>query len=146
MLHGVSAPWLHKGGDRYRYGYRYSDWHVDLLDVLSDYGAIRSVKLDEVSRLFSFPGKFGIDGSEVKSYFDDGRLKEIRDYCETDVMNTWLVYLRYALHREDTTTDGYNKAVADLITYIDTHKDERPHLREFLEAWGEACGNRFLMK
>ena len=147
MAHGIAARWLHKAGDRFsNYSYRYSrEWHCDLMDVLSDFGASRSVKLDEVSRLLGFPGKFGIDGSKVKEMHEAGRLKEIRDYCETDVLNTYLVYLRYLLHTADMTRESYNKAIADVITYIDAEKEKRPHLLEFLEAWGANCCNKFML-
>jgi 3'-5' exonuclease len=44
------------------------------------------------------PGKReGIDGAEVEPYFLDGKIKEIADYCETDVVNTYRVWLRYEL-------------------------------------------------
>ena len=115
------------------------------MDVLADYGASKAVKLDEVSKLFGFPGKFGIDGSQIKGMHEAGKLKEIRDYCETDVLNTYLVYLRYALHCADLTKESYNKAVSDVITFIDAEKDARPHFGEFIEAWGASCGNRFLL-
>jgi hypothetical protein len=46
------------------------------------------------------PGKpEGIDGTDVKRNFLDGRIREIADYCETDVVNTYRVWLRYALFR-----------------------------------------------
>ena len=148
MRHGVQAPWLHKGGDRFNsYSYRFnSEWHCDVMDVLADYGASRAVKLDEVSKLFGFPGKFGIDGSQVKEIYEAGGIQEIRDYCETDVLNTYLVYLRYMLHRADLTKDGYNKAIADVLAYIDAEAADRPHLGEFLEAWRESSGGTFKLE
>ena len=81
MLHGVPASWLYKAGDRYsNYSYRFNaEWHLDLMDVLSDFGASRAVKLDEVCRLCGFPGKFGIDGSQVNPLYDEGRIDEIRN-------------------------------------------------------------------
>ena len=145
MKHGIQAPWLYKGGDRYgNYSYRYnSDWHCDLMDVLSDFGASRAVKLDEVSKVFGFPGKFGIDGSQVAGMYADGRIKEIRDYCETDVLNTYLVYLRNMLHRADLTKEAYDKTVTDTVTMIEEGKAARPHLGEFLEAWRTQCDSQF---
>ena len=44
------------------------------------------MKLDEVSKLFGFPGKFGIDGSQIAALYEAGEIKRIRDYCETDVL------------------------------------------------------------
>ena len=48
------------------------------------------------------PGKpESIDGSDVERYFLDGKIKEIADYCETDVVNTYRVWLRYELFAAD---------------------------------------------
>lgn len=147
MVHGISSPWLHKSGDKWNsYGYRYAtDWHCDLLDVLSDFGASARVKLNEVCAAFGFAGKFGVDGSMVAQMIDDGKVEEVRNYCETDVLNTYLVYLRWQLHTGTLNKAGYNASVTDLITFIDTEKEKRPYLADFMEAWGEASGNVFLL-
>jgi predicted PolB exonuclease-like 3'-5' exonuclease len=147
MLHGISAPWLNQGESRFEnYGYRYSsDWHCDLMDVMADYGASTSAKLDEISRLFGFPGKFGIDGSQVAQVYAEGGIKDIRDYCETDALNTYLVYLRYALFRGSIDRNGYNRAIAYLLTYIEGQKRERPHLGEFQEAWKSSSDGKFYL-
>ena len=147
MVHGISAPWLHKSGDKWNsYSYRYaSDWHCDLLDVLSDFGASARVKLNEVCAAFGIAGKFGVDGSKVAEMMDAGQIDEIRHYCETDVLNTYLVYLRYQLHTGTLSKTSYNAAVADVISFIDAEKENRPYLNDFMDAWGEASGNSFLL-
>lgn len=147
MVHGISAPWLHKSGDKWNsYGYRYAtDWHCDLLDVLSDYGASARVKLNEVCAAFGFAGKFGVDGSMVATMVDNGEIDAVRHYCETDVLNTYLVYLRWQLHAGTLTKSGYNAAVADVISFIDAEKEKRPYLSDFVTAWGEASNEKFLL-
>ncbi|MDH5750527.1 MAG: 3'-5' exonuclease, partial [Rhodospirillales bacterium] len=121
------------------------DWHCDLIEVLSDFGASARCKLNEICSVLGFPGKFGIDGAQVAPMFDAGRIKDIRDYCETDVLNTYLVYLRWRLHTGGISLEGYNLAVADLIALIEAEREARPHLSEFLEAWGQASGNSFML-
>ncbi len=147
MVHGISAPWLHKSGDKWNsYSYRYAaDWHCDLLEVLSDFGASARVKLNEVCAAFGIAGKFGVDGSKVAAMMDAGQIDEIRHYCETDVLNTYLVYLRYQLHTGTLSKPGYNAAVTDVISFIDAEKENRPYLNDFMEAWGEASGNQFIL-
>ncbi len=147
MVHGIQASWLYQAGDKWNsYQSRYAaDWHCDLLEVLSDYGASARGKLNEVCSVLGFPGKFGVDGSDVAGLFDGGRLAEIRDYCETDVLNTYLVYLRTMHHRGTVSTEGYNLAIADIIALIEAEGEARPHLKEFLDAWGAASGNRFTL-
>ncbi len=147
MVHGISAPFLHMAGDKWNsYNSRYSlDWHCDLLDALSDFGASARLKLNEICSVLGFPGKFGVDGSQVAPMYDDGKLEEIRDYCETDVINTYLVYLRWQQHRGGLSTAGYNQAVEDVIAFLQQHCQEKPHLQQFLEAWGVGCGEVFYL-
>ena len=147
MAHGISAPWLYSAGDKWNsYQSRYSaDWHCDLLEVLSDFGASSRGKLNEICAVLGFPGKFGVDGSKVATMFDAGKVQEIRDYCETDVLNTYLVYLRLMQHKGTLSTDNYNHALADIIALIEAEGEARPHLAEFLEAWGVASNNSFML-
>jgi len=148
MVHGVSSPTLNLAANKWEhYSSRYAlDWHCDLMEAMSDFGASARVKLNEVCSVLGLPGKFGVDGSKVSDMFDGGQLKEIRDYCETDVLNTYLVYLRWQLHRGMLNLEAHDAAVAGVITYIEAEQAERPHLGEFLDAWGEASNNRFLLE
>lgn len=147
MAHGIAAPWLYQSGDKWNsYTQRYSlDWHCDLLEGLSDFGGSARIKLNEVCSILGFPGKFGVDGGKVTEMFDNKQLKEIRDYCETDVLNTYLVYLRYQHHRGDMSTEAHNQAVGDVLSLIQNEGEERKHLAEFFTAWEEACDSRFTL-
>jgi len=148
MVHGITAAGYHDISNKWEnYTSRYAqDFHCDLQEALTDFGAAsRGLKLNEVCAVLGFPGKFGVDGSQVATMFAEGRVAEIRDYCETDVLNTYLVYLRYQLTRGRTTKEGYNRAVADVVTLIEAERDERPHLGQFLDAWGESSNNKFLL-
>ena len=149
MLHGVQAKAFHDVSNKWEnYTSRYAqDFHCDLQEALTDFGAAsRGLKLNEVCAVLGFPGKFGVDGSQVSPMFDQGRVAEIRDYCETDVLNTYLVYLRYQLTRDRITKDGYNRAVADVVSLIEAEREDRPHLGAFLEAWGQSSGDRFMLE
>ena len=58
------------------------------------------MKLDELSRIIGLLGKPGrMDGSQVEAYFNAGRIQEIADYCKSDVINTYRLWLRYELFR-----------------------------------------------
>lgn len=148
MVHGITAFAYHDTSNKWEnYTARYAqDFHCDLQEALTDFGAAsRGLKLNEVCSVLGFPGKFGVDGSQVAPMYDEGRVAEIRDYCETDVLNTYLVYLRYQLTRGRITKDGYNRAVADAVALIEAERGERAHLGEFLDAWGESANNTFLL-
>jgi 3'-5' exonuclease len=96
MIHEVFAPGMHNRA----YFHRYTDDNVDLCDVLSSFSFGAKVKLDELSRIMGLPGKpDGIDGSQVETYFNAGRFQEIADYCKSDVINTYRLWLRHELFR-----------------------------------------------
>jgi len=148
MVHGVQAPAFHDTSNKWEnYTSRYAqDWHCDLQEALTDFGAAsRGLKLNEICAVLGFPGKVGVDGSQVAPMYDDGKISEIRAYCETDVLNTYLVYLRYQLTRDRITLESYNRSVADVISLIEAERQDRPHLGEFLESWGEASKNTFMI-
>jgi predicted PolB exonuclease-like 3'-5' exonuclease len=74
------------------------------------------------------PGKpDGMKGSEVASYYRAGRLKKIADYCETDVVNTYRVWLRYELFRGRLAEDEFQASEQSLAAFINTHANSKPH-------------------
>ena len=55
-------------------------------------------------------------GGEVGRYFREGRIREIADYCETDVVNTYRVWLRTSCFRGRLTEiecDGQGQEEAE---------------------------------
>jgi len=80
-----------------------------------------------------FPGKLGMSGSKVWDCYLQGELGRIRDYCETDVLNTYLIYLgfeRMRGHLNETEYQAECEIVKNSLV-----EDGRPHLQEFLAAW-----------
>ena len=73
---------------------------------------VKKVDLDQLARLMGLPGKLGMDGSAVWGAWQQGRIDEIRDYCETDVVNTWLVYLRFQQMRGALNAAAYQREIA----------------------------------
>lgn len=61
-----------------------------------------------MSRVMGWPGKpDGMDGSNVASYYEAGRIDEIADYCRGDVLNTYRIWLRYELFRGRLTKEEF---------------------------------------
>ncbi|TXH17112.1 MAG: 3'-5' exonuclease [Gammaproteobacteria bacterium] len=114
---------------------RYHTRHLDLMDLLALYQPRASVPLDQLARLIGFPGKGGLDGSKVWRAWLEGRQGEIRDYCETDVVNTYLVSVRFRLLRGELSRTDYTAELALLRTTLE--RIEKPHWREFLASWPE---------
>jgi 3'-5' exonuclease len=125
MINGVSAPGLSARA----YFNRYTDDAVDLCDILSSFSAQGKASLNELSRIMGLPGKpDGIDGSEVFRYFREGRIKDIADYCETDIVNTYRVWLRYELFRGRLGESEYAASEESLLTFIKVREATKPHL------------------
>jgi 3'-5' exonuclease len=75
------------------------------------------------------PGKpDGIDGGEVEKYFHEGRIKEIADCCESDVVNTYRVWLRYELFCGRLSSVGYDASEINLEQFIKARNNAKPHL------------------
>jgi predicted PolB exonuclease-like 3'-5' exonuclease len=136
MKHNIAAPFLYKMGDKWNsYTSRYSlDWHCDLLEALCDFGASARIRLNEVCAILGFPGKIDVDGSSVTALYDGGKIGEIRDYCETDVLNTYLVYLNYAHHKGLTDQSSYDNSIAEIKNFLAENSDKE-HLAKFLKVW-----------
>jgi len=142
LVHGVPAPRYWETGDddssfRYNnYLNRYHYRHTDLMDVLSAYQVRAAASLNDVATLLGLPGKLGMDGGDVWARFQAGELQGIREYCETDVLNTYLIYLRYELMRVRLTESIYLAECQRLRDYL--RSEAKPHFRSFLEAWPTA--------
>jgi len=139
LIHGVSAARYWELGDddrEFRYNNyisRYHARHLDLMDLLAMYQGRANAPLDELARLCGFPGKLGMDGSQVWDAYQAGRLSEIRAYCETDVMNTWLLYCRFQLMRGALTQASYAAEIA--LARLTLGGSPESHWRQYLAAW-----------
>jgi hypothetical protein len=143
LRHGVSAPryWEIGDGDR---EFRYNNYlgrfhwrHIDLMDVLAGYQVGGRASLEQVAQLLGLPGKLGMSGDKVWDYFLAGKVEEIKNYCETDVLNTYLVFLRFQLMRGLIDARGHDEELALLRARLEESKES--HLQEFLEAWRESA-------
>lgn len=137
LLHGVTASTYWETGEHQQnfkwnnYISRFHYRHTDLMDLIAGYQNKAFAPLDDISTMLGFPGKMGMSGSKVWEQFAAGQIKEIRDYCETDVLNTYCVYLKFELIRGAISHDEYNNSIERLKTYLATEHDKH-HLQEFL--------------
>ncbi|MCD6680327.1 MAG: 3'-5' exonuclease [Burkholderiaceae bacterium] len=143
LVNGVQAARYWEQGDDDRdfrfnnYLNRYHTRHLDLMATLALFTPRANAPLDELAKLCGFPGKLGMDGSQVWEGYRAGRLPEIRAYCETDVANTWLVFCRFQTMRGLWSPERYRNELALLRETLAVQTDEAPHWREFLDAWPE---------
>jgi predicted PolB exonuclease-like 3'-5' exonuclease len=139
LLHGVSAPAYWETGDddpsfRYNnYLNRFHSRHTDLMDVIAGYQPRASAPLDQIAQMLGFPGKLGMSGDKVWDAWQQGKIVEIRDYCETDALNTYLIFLRFELLRGVLDNASYQTRIAQLKSVL--KEVNKPHFLEFLRTW-----------
>jgi predicted PolB exonuclease-like 3'-5' exonuclease len=143
LIHGVTAPryWEMGEGDGpgarefkwNNYISRYHSRHLDLMDLLALYQGRGNAPLDELAKLIGFPGKLGMDGSAVWGAWQRGEIAQIRDYCETDVLNTFLVFQRFQLMRGVLDRAQYDAEIDFVREWLATQPGA--HWKEYLAAW-----------
>jgi predicted PolB exonuclease-like 3'-5' exonuclease len=139
MRHRVQAPRYWETGDEDQ-SFRFNNYlsrfhwrHIDLMDVLSGFQGRGRVGLDRMAQLLGLPGKLGMSGEGVWDAHLDGRVDDIRNYCETDVINTYLIYLRFELMRGRLTPQEHDRECGIVRAWLQA--SGKPHLAEFLAAW-----------
>ncbi len=138
LIHAIQAPrYWEMGGDFKWNNYisRYHWRHLDLMDILSLYQPRASVPLDELAKLAGFPGKLGMAGHAVWDAWCQGEQQQIYDYCETDVVNTHLLFLRFELQRGHLTPTKYQETIAQIRTTLHKLSNQHLHWQAFLQAW-----------
>jgi hypothetical protein len=138
LVHGVTAGRYWDWGDDDRdfrfnnYLNRYHTRHLDLMDVLSMFQPRAAAPLDQLAQLCGFPGKLGMDGGQVWGAYRRGELAAIRAYCETDVVNTYLLFLRFQAMRCVLSAEAHGQEIALLENKVAELPGE--HWRAFADA------------
>jgi 3'-5' exonuclease len=112
---------------------RFHTRHLDLMDVLAGFQNRAWAPLDEIAQLCGLPGKLGMDGSRVWPAWQRGEIDAIRNYCETDVANTYLLFQRFQMIRGLINPDAYAQELALFRGFLASQ--EAPHWKEFAAAW-----------
>lgn len=140
---GVTASRYWETGDEdsaFRYNNylaRYHWRHIDLMDVLSGFQPRARASLADTAALLGLPGKLGFDGSQVWDAWLTGQIVRIRRYCETDVLNTYLIYLRFEAMRGRLSAEQYAAEIARVKALL--AEGAEPHHAEFLRAWEQGA-------
>ena len=141
LRHGIVAPRYWEAGDADQ-AFRFNNYlsrfharHLDLMDVLSSYQARARVSLEGAAQLLGLPGKLGMSGEKVWDTYLEGRIDLIRNYCETDALNTFLIYLRFELMRGRLNREEYALEISLIRNTL--AQFGKAHFDEFLAAWPE---------
>ncbi|MGH8764155.1 MAG: 3'-5' exonuclease [Burkholderiales bacterium] len=135
LIHGIDASRFWEPG-RNNYYNRYQDLHLDLMDVLAMFQPRNNAPLDDVAQLAGLPGKIGVGGAKVWETYLAGEVAKIRDYCEVDTLNTYLLYLRFQIVRGAYTRETFEKEAEVVRKHLAGL--DKPHWREFLKLWHAA--------
>jgi 3'-5' exonuclease len=112
-----------------RYFHRYYDDALDLCDALASFGPGAKVKLDEICKIMGLAGKpQGVDGSQVEAMVNAGQIDEVARYCESDVLNTYRVWLIYEHFRGTITTAQLEWSEVQIREFVRARKLSNPHL------------------
>jgi len=139
LIHGIPAARYWDSGENDRefrwnnYLNRFHARHTDLMDVLSGYQPRAFAPLDQMAVLCGFPGKMGMDGSQVWDAYRAGRIDDIRHYCEADALNTYLLYLRWLLVKQELDEQRYENECRLVREHLSS--EDKAHFKEFLAAW-----------
>jgi 3'-5' exonuclease len=139
LRHGIQAPRYWEVGEEDT-SFRFNNYlnrfhwrHLDLMDVLSGFQGRARVSLQNMALLLGFPGKLGMSGDQVWDAYQRGELEHIRNYCETDVLNTFLIFLRFELMRGRLSREEHAIEIARVRETL--AQQAKPHFLEFLAAW-----------
>ncbi|MDE6978321.1 MAG: 3'-5' exonuclease [Helicobacter sp.] len=122
------------GKDKWEnYRQRFSErFHLDLFDSLGHFGAAtRGLKLHNIACACHLPGKFDVHGDEVYRLYAEGRMSEINTYCESDVLNTYWLFLKWQLLCGQFGLAHYRACLQNLQEKIPKQK---PYAAVFIEA------------
>jgi len=141
LHHGIPAPAYWETGDHAQ-AFRWNNYlnrfhwrHLDLMDVISGFQGRATAKLEEVAVMLGLPGKLGMHGSLVWDRVLDGDIQAVRDYCETDALNTYLVYLRFELMRGNLDAQSYAAEQGKVRRFLEEQTSN--HFKQFLQGWQE---------
>jgi predicted PolB exonuclease-like 3'-5' exonuclease len=139
LLHGIQAPRYWELGEN-ETGFRYNNYlsrfhwrHLDLMDVLSGWQGRSRASLSDMATLLGFPGKLGFAGDQVWDAWLRGNIGAIRDYCETDVMNTYLIWLRFQFMRGQLDAAGLAEEMNRVQRFLEASGAN--HWKAFSAAW-----------
>ena len=108
-------------------------WHIDLKDVLSNHNTKAEGSLDSVAKGLYLPGKLDVSGDQVWDLYLEGRIEDIRNYCEHDVLNTYLIFIHYQGMIGKITNEELSSRIHSLKQLLSN--TEKQHFQLFLSAW-----------
>lgn len=133
MKYNLQAPRYFNTNDKWcNYRSRYDGaWALDLLDHISDFRAVSGLKLDTLCAMLGMPGKYDVHGDQVLELYYAGELEKIKEYCESDTLNTYWLFLKYELLRGKISYEQYFAGLEDMSEFIASNKAQMSYKEPF---------------
>ena len=117
---------------------RYTGDHIDLMDWLTNFGAVRMAGgLNLLGKLLGKPGKMTVTGDQVYQMFQDGNVQAINDYCLFDTLDTYFVFLRTRVMQGELTLEKEHQLVLKAKEFVKGHVEQYAGLQQYLDNWGD---------
>ena len=135
MKYNLRAPRYYNTSDKWcNYRTRYdATWAMDLLDYISDFRAVSGLRLDTLCAMLGMPGKYDVHGDQVLELFYANKLDKIKEYCESDTLNTYWLFLKYELLRGKMGYEQYFSSLEAMSEFIASNKAEMSYTKPFCE-------------
>jgi predicted PolB exonuclease-like 3'-5' exonuclease len=119
--------------------------HLDLVELLSNGRASPAAPLDLYAKLLGLPGKEEVAGRDVQRLYDEGAIDRIAAYCMADVVQTWLVLLRYRLVEGTLSPEGHAESIRSVRDDLPTiaRRSLPPGEARLLDAWMDRSARFF---
>jgi predicted PolB exonuclease-like 3'-5' exonuclease len=129
--YGLSVPEFLSDHDK-----RYEDWHLDLMDWLTNYGCIRlSGGLNLLSRLLGKPGKMEVTGKKIYRMWIEKKLDQINGYCLCDTLDTYFVFLRTRVMAGALSLAEEQALIRRTKDWLRAQTASYPALAEYVTHW-----------
>lgn len=112
---------------------KYHERHLDVMDTLASFSKPAYCSLQNMALSIGLPGKLGMDGSMVWEKFLTKDIKSIRNYCEIDVLNTFLIYLRFEMIRGNISNDTYINKINIVKQMLESSSNQ--HWNIYFNEW-----------
>ena len=134
---GLSVPkWFDESGYKSRRNRFSTASHLDLQELLTNFSAARfNGGLNLAAQSLGKPGKMGLSGDQVQSYYDRGDLKAISDYCRCDVLDTYFVFLRSMVMTGKIDLRRETELVAIAKAWIESQQETCQACADYLSKW-----------
>lgn len=131
-----AAHYLDTQSDKWNnYKTRFSELkHCDLFE---SFGATRGLKLDTLCAMTDLPGKYEIHGDEVMKLYYEKKYEKIHEYCESDALNTYMLFLKYEFIKANINEEDYASFLTYMCEFLKTKKTNRA----YVEIFSKACEN-----